>query len=105
MMKSTLAVALIAAAAFGGVKTYGAYSASEESNLLSENIEALSDEPGEGRKFRHMKCYKKECDSKQGEDAFICAEGTDRYIIYDCPLTQQKALPSSDSGSGVIEIK
>lgn len=49
-MKSTLAVALIAVAAFGGVKTYGAYSASTESNLLAENIEALSDETGEPQK-------------------------------------------------------
>lgn len=56
MMKSTLAVALIAAAAFGGVKTYGAYSTSTESNLLAENIEALSDptEPNEKIKYRHQ---------------------------------------------------
>lgn len=106
MMKSTLAVALVAAAAFGGAKTYGAYSATAESDqLLAENVEALSNDPGEGRKFRHLKCYLKECDSKQGEDAFICAEGTDKYTIGDCPSTQQKALPSSESGSCVIEIK
>ena len=41
--KSTLVVALIAAAAFGGVKTYGAYSATDDTNLLAENVEALSD--------------------------------------------------------------
>lgn len=45
--KSTLAVVLVAAAAFGGARTYGAYSATAESNLLAENIEALSDETGE----------------------------------------------------------
>lgn len=42
MMKSTLVVALIAAAAFGGVKTYGAYAGTSESDqLLSDNVEAL----------------------------------------------------------------
>lgn len=41
--KSTLVVALIAAAAFGGVKTYGAYAPETQSDLLlSENVEALS---------------------------------------------------------------
>ncbi len=52
MMKSTLAVALIAAAAFGGVKTYGAYKPSTESNLLAENIEALSQDTGESQPQR-----------------------------------------------------
>jgi len=58
IMKSTLAVALIAAAAFGGMKTYGSYVGTEESDILSENIEALSDEsePGADEKALEQKC-------------------------------------------------
>ena len=42
-VKLTLAVVMVVAAAFGGVKTYGAYAgASESDQLFSENIEALS---------------------------------------------------------------
>lgn len=53
IFKSTLAVALVAAAAFGGVKTYGAYSATSESDLLAENVEALS--AGDGI-VQHFQC-------------------------------------------------
>ena len=56
-MTSTLAVALVTAAAFGSVKTYGAYSATAESDqLLAENVEALS---GDGDQSRWLDpCYK-----------------------------------------------
>lgn len=49
MTKSTLAVALVAAAAFGGMKTYDAYAPVSQSDLLlAENVEALSGESDPG---------------------------------------------------------
>ena len=42
-VKLTLVVVMVAAAVFGGVKTYGAYGTAVNSDqLLSENVEALS---------------------------------------------------------------
>lgn len=81
MMKSTLAVALVAAAAFGGAKTYGAYSATAESDqLLAENVEALSNG---GDPKQPETCYKSVTECK-GQGLFYCSgcvwlDDTDNY--------------------------
>ena len=82
IMKSTLAVALVAAAAFGGMKTYGAYAGTSESDyLLSENVEALSD--GEDPK-QPVTCYKSVTEYK-GQGLYYCPgciwlDDTDNYF-------------------------
>lgn len=44
LLKSTLAVAMVAVAGYGGYKAYGGYAGSEKkmNPLLTENVEALS---------------------------------------------------------------
>ena len=53
-VKLTLVVVMVAAAVFGGVKTYGAYGTAVNSDqLLSENVEALSG----GETEAQVTCY------------------------------------------------
>lgn len=83
MMKSTLAVALIATAAFGGVKTYGAYAgASESDTLLAENVEALS---GDGEYGAYTKSTGK-CSSPCSHKKWVSCKsgGTQECYPSDC---------------------
>ena len=82
--KSTLAVVLVAAAAFGGVKTYGTYNATSESDLLTENVEALSDDADTKEKTKESSCkatvYCYLGDKKIGEASCTGTESCKVYL-------------------------
>ena len=99
--KSTLAVVMVAAAAFGGVKTYYSYIQPKESILLSENIEAMSDDGDPW--YQAVKCYMN--DANSGVDAIICPDGTQKNILSTCPNETKKANYYSAQGYCLVRVK
>lgn len=103
-LKATLALVCVVAVGTGSWKSYQAYvmNGNEVDALLTENIEALSDD-SDIREFRTQKCYMTE--ENKGSNEYICPKGTNSSKVYDCPNELDKADPYSASGFCVIEVK
>ncbi len=73
----------------------------QESLLLKENVEALSDDDSESKKYRAYKCYIKE--AQRGTSGYICPPGTNPPIFYSCPSETKTVNIMSTTSSCIKE--
>lgn len=93
LLKSTLAVAMVAVAGYGGYKAYDGYAGSERgmNPLLTENVEALSESESSNEvtleycweKKGNIGTYRTICDSRTS-NMTLTAPTTAWGNIYDC---------------------
>lgn len=70
--------------------------------LLKENVEALSQDNLESKKYRAYKCYFSEVQT--GTDGLICPEGTNPPEFASCPGETKKINIFSPSSSCIKEL-
>ncbi len=93
----TMAVCAISAA-LGGIS----YSSrmNQTSLLLKENLDALSDDNKETKKYRAYRCYLHE--AQQGASGYVCPPETNAPVFYSCP-DETKTISILSTASSCIK--